>query len=605
MNDSTEFRRSRNRRLAVNRKDVEAAIFHRDRLGRKESERVGALAHRAVLFAGAVLLAVTSSLSAAEPRSSDAPILGVRGEPATRAVVRWSDMASQGTGALAARPARTADVPRPIRQDLLVPEGALVRMEARAEAGVIPSDTPPSPAPAASFEALLYNDDPNVEPPDTQGAVGPNHLMVTLNTQVRIQDRSGRALSTVTLSAFWRGVGGRDLGVVFDPRVLYDPYADRWITTALWWTPTPSGCCGGLLVGVSQTGNPTGSWNLYRVDLDPSSVDFQSLGFNKDWVVVRSTIISSDFSQITTAIWVFGKAGLYAGGTGSFTLISGEPEPFGGETQPFGGVPAVTLDPDVSALYLVQHWNGNADGSGVLRLHTITGSIGSEVLTAVAFVATPNPWNSPSGDICPQKGDPRKINCGGGIEVVFRNGTIWVVHAIFLPAGEPKLSAIQWWQLTPDGGVVQRGRLEDASGVLFYGQPSLAVNARGDLLLGFTSFSAQQFASGGYAYRAATDPPGTLRTERVFKAGEDIYLRVEDGRNRWGDYSATVVDPVNDTDFWTIQEYAAARDPVSGRSRWGTWWGNIRVADIAPVDRTPPRVARPPGTTLALPPREP
>ena len=31
------------------------------------------------------------------------------------------------------------------------------------------------------------------------------------------------------------------------------------------------------------------------------------------------------------------------------------------------------------------------------------------------------------------------------------------------------------------------------------------------------------------------------------------------GINRWGDYSSTVVDPVNDTDFWTVQEYAGAR----------------------------------------------
>lgn len=556
------------------------------------------MSRRAVFFASAVLLAVTPWLWAAEQGSSDAPIRGVRGEPAARAVVRWSDMARQGGGALAARPTKKADVPRPIRRGLPVPEGALVRMEARNEAVALPSDTPPSPAPAASFEALPDNDDPNVGPPDTQGAVGPNHLMVTLNTQVRIQDRSGRALSTVALSDFWRGVGGRDLNIVYDPRVLYDPYADRWITTALWWTPTPTVCCGGLLVGVSQTGNPTGSWNLYRVDLDPLNVDFQTLGFNKDWIVVQSTIFSSSF-QPSTGIWVFGKADLYAGGTGSYTSISGEPEPF-------GGVPAVTLDPDVSALYLVQHWNGSADGNGVLRLHTITGSIGSEVLTPVAFVATPNPWSNPGGDnqFCPQLGHARKIECGGGIEVLFRNGTIWVVHAIFLPAGAPTRSAIQWWQLAPDGVVVQRGRLEDASGVLFYGFPSLAVNESGDMLLGFTRFSAQQFASGGYAYRAASDPPGTLRAERVLKAGEDSYLRDDHGRNRWGDYSATSVDPVNDTDFWTIQEYAAGRAPVSGRSHWGTWWGRV-VPEGAPVGRMPPRPPAPLRTPRALPPRGP
>jgi len=260
----------------------------------------------------------------------------------------------------------------------------------------------------------------------------------------------------------------------------------------------------------------------------------------------------------------------------------------------------------------VQTWNGNDDGNGVLRLHRITGSIGSEVLTPVAFVATANPWSNswPGGD-CPQMGDPRKISCFGGIEAVYRNGTIWAAHAIYLPAEAPTRIAIQWWQLGPDGGVVQRGRLDDAAGVLFYGFPSLAVNASGDMLLGFASFSAQQFASGSYAYRAAGDPPGTLRTERVLKAGEDSYDRgdVDDGANRWGDYSATSVDPVNDSDFWTIQEYAMTRDPTnptrggaSVASRWGTWWGRV-VPEAAPVERTPPQ---PPALTRApraLPPR--
>ena len=110
----------------------------------------------------------------------------------------------------------------------------------------------------------------------------------------------------------------------------------------------------------------------------------------------------------------------------------------------------------------MQNWNGDSGGNGVLRLYTITGSIGSEVLTPVAFVATPNPWSNEAGgngNFCPQMGHPVKINCGGAIEVFSRNGTIWVVHAVFLPAGAPTRSAIQWWQLAPDGGVVQRGRL--------------------------------------------------------------------------------------------------------------------------------------------------
>jgi hypothetical protein len=158
---------------------------------------------------------------------------------------------------------------------------------------------------------------------------------------------------------------------------------------------------------------------------------------------------------------------------------------------------------------------------------------------------------------------------------------------------------------------VQRGRLEDPSGIQFYGFPSLAVNRNGDVLIGFSSFSENQFASASYAYRAAGDPVGTMREERLFKAGEDIYVRdeVQHGANRWGDYSASAVDPVNDTDLWTIQEYAMTRDPTnptrdgaSVASRWGTWWARV-VPEAAPVERTPPQPATRSRTPRELPPR--
>jgi hypothetical protein len=305
---------------------------------------------------------------------------------------------------------------------------------------------------------------------------------------------------------------------------------------------------------------------------------------------------------MTTRHCVFGKANLYAGGSGSFTSITGTAEEI-------GGVTATTLDPTISTLYLLQIRTGNADGNGVLRLSTITGSIGSEVLTPVTFIATPNPWSN-VGPACPQKGDPTPISCFGGSELVFRNGTIWYAHVIWLSADAPTRNAIQWWQLTPDGEVVQRGRLEDPSGVRFYGFPSLAVNRIGDVLIGFSSFSENQFASASYAYRAAGDPPGTLREERVFKAGEDSYFRdLGHGSNRWGDYSATTVDPVNDTDLWTIQEYAMTRDPSnptrggeSVASRWGTWWARV-VPEAAPVERTPPQPATRSRTPREIPPR--
>jgi hypothetical protein len=154
---------------------------------------------------------------------------------------------------------------------------------------------------------------------------------------------------------------------------------------------------------------------------------------------------------------------------------------------------------------------------------------------------------------------------------VYRNGSIWAAHPVFLPAGgSPTRTAIQWWQLSPDGTILQRGMIDDPAGVNFYSWPSLSVNQFNDVLIGYSGFSTNQYASANYSFRYGDDPPNTLRGDTVFKPGEASYVSLGDGRNRWGDYSATVVDPLNDTDLWTIQEYAA-----SPANTWGTWWGRV------------------------------
>ncbi len=63
-----------------------------------------------------------------------------------------------------------------------------------------------------------------------------------------------------------------------------------------------------------------------------------------------------------------------------------------------------------------------------------------------------------------------------------------------------------------------------------------------------------------------------MRGEVLLRSGLAVYDTEEP--NLWGDYSSTVVDPANDTSFWTIQEYARPLAP-DGSSRWGTWWGRV------------------------------
>ena len=141
------------------------------------------------------------------------------------------------------------------------------------------------------------------------------------------------------------------------------------------------------------------------------------------------------------------------------------------------------------------------------------------------------------------------------------------------------------------GNFVDGGRVEDATatptnGGKWYAYPSLSVNKNGDILLGFSEFESDDYADAGYTLRLSNDAAGTMRDPVIFKEGEDYYEKTfSSTRNRWGDYSHTVVDPVNDRDLWTVQEYAGTRlgatGTGSGDSRWGTWWAKVMAPAAA------------------------
>src|SRR6185503_12605831 len=199
--------------------------------------------------------------------------------------------------------------------------------------------------------------------------------------------------------------------------------------------------------------------------------------------------------------------------------------------------------------YLVDEWDGN---HGKLRVSKILRhSDGTESLVpGVAFPSVPATWSFGGFDnFAPQSGTTQGIDAGDARmqSCIYRNGSLWCSHTVFLPSDFPNRCAAQWWQIRPFGKVEQFGRIDDSSGVNFYAYPSIGVNANNDVLIGYSRFSASQYASANYAFRYAADSLNSLRADTLLKGGEGIYVKTFGGdENRWGDYSATVVDPLND-----------------------------------------------------------
>lgn len=522
-----------------------------------------------------------------EPRAAQvmSPVTGVYAE--------WSDAVNRDAD-VAAPPGGEGQVH--IRGESPWLPDAVASAAAPAPRDVLPRPDLPSPSPARILPALS---DTTIIPPDTMGAVGPHHIVTTLNGGVRIHGKaSGATLSSVTMASFWSPLG---VTSPFDPKTTYDPYNDRFILAAV---SNARSSSSSVLVAISHTSDPTGGWWLYRFTACASAcgatgtewwADYPGLGFNRNWVAVTANMFgSSDNLFKESRMWVLDYPTARSGSAPSSLFVS---------LTDFTIMPTVTYSATEPTLYTVTH----AFGSGaVYRLSTITGTPSTPVYTrgvqrSHTLVSSWSEAYVVGTDAAPQAPEPttglvRGVDQGDSriMNAVFRNNAIWYAQTVALPAGTPTHTAAQWIKLSTAGADLDAGRIDVPSatatnGGRWYAYPSIAVNANNDVLVGFAAFSSAAYPSGGYAYRSASDAPGTMRDVTVFVNGSDFYYKTYSGtRNRWGDYTATVVDPSDDLSFWTIQESAGARvGSGNGSGRWTTTWAMVPPPTV-PTRRAPP-----------------
>lgn len=442
--------------------------------------------------------------------------------------------------------------------------------------------------PAIALQALALGDSNTIIPPDTMGAVGPNHIVTMLNSQVRIQSRAGVERSVVGLTTFWLSLNG----VPFDPKIVYDAPTGRWIAACEANADSPNSR---VFLAISSSSDPTQSWTFYSFVAESSGQtwsDYTCLGLNSRWVVISNNMFTVGGDGFLGAkMRVIEKASLVAGGPLQVHVFSPGFDVAGG----FGSFtlqPCVTLDAAESTIWIVDNpLLADIDGRRLLRISRLTGSTSAPVWSAAPgsnFGATglfrvTNNFNQtllgasqPGSSIRIDSGDPRIMNA------VFRNGRIWLTHAGGQPAtGSADRTSIFWYQLNSaamPNPIVQSGIIGGAADTHHF-FPSIAVNCAGDACIGFSRSASTRFVEAAYAMRRAADAAGTTGAIQTLKVGEDTYIKdFGTGEVRWGDYSATVVDPVDDRSFWTFQEYAETGvGPTSFDDRWGVWVTRLLV----------------------------
>ncbi|MCU0605519.1 MAG: hypothetical protein MUC33_22995 [Desulfobacterales bacterium] len=465
---------------------------------------------------------------------------------------------------------------------------------------------PQAPELAETFEGINFDDNGALSgvrfiPPDPITAAGPGHLVAVVNSAIEWYAKSGVRQFRQGLDDFFAPLSPESWP--FDPKVIYDQHAARFVVVCLVkvdnGTADPSNVSR-MLAAVSDDSDPNGAWHLASIDsrltLDASVhwADFPGLAVDEEAVYITGNMFTFGTGSFGgSRLWILGKGhgtgGFFDGGPLSFTLH---------DPSSRAGLPGQSFTMQPAHVFGT---SGVANGVGTF-LVSCNWSSGIDELVSV--IRVDDPLGAPSfsnqfvnlGNIhnasaafpdAPQAGTAGLIDAGDrrALHAVWRGHSLYVTHAVNSPSGPNAGQATAHWLEIDTAdlnaiSLVQQGDIggEDIAPGTHTFYPSIAVDAFGNIGIGFAASAPTLFPGAYYTGRRPTDPTGTVQPAVALAAGVDYYIRTfGTTRNRWGDYSGVSVDPSDDATFWAFNEYALARGtPISGEDgRWGTRFGRF------------------------------
>ncbi len=113
-------------------------------------------------------------------------------------------------------------------------------------------------------------------------------------------------------------------------------------------------------------------------------------------------------------------------------------------------------------------------------------------------------------------------------------------------------AGIRWYELVDPGGTPSiRQQSTFSLPTMHRWNGSISMDESGNIGLGYSVSGKQEYPSVRYTSRLASDPLDTMGDEQSIIEGGGSQL----GSERWGDYTATQVDPIDDCTFWHTNQY--------------------------------------------------
>ncbi|HRH60282.1 MAG TPA: hypothetical protein PL045_06910, partial [Chitinophagaceae bacterium] len=333
-----------------------------------------------------------------------------------------------------------------------------------------------------------------------------------------------------------------------------------------------------ILLGVSQTSSPSGSYWIWALDAtaDGSThtsnwADYPSLGYDTQAIYITTNQFSFSSSGFQYAkLRILNKSEVYGGGVGGGHTIKWYD--FWNLKDSNGGT-AFTVQPCVHhrgiggnpAGYLI---NSGFGAGSFLSLWTLNDPIGYWSGRSPSLVRDniscrsydlPPEADQPGSATNIATNDNRILNAvfqyAGGVQ------RVWACHTSKGTwAGDSSARAVlQWYEVDVISKTVIQQNYFGASG-MYYFFPAIEVDINRNAFIVFSRSSASEYGSVRQTGRRVTDSLNTLQGSASVKTGEGVY-----NGGRWGDYFGICRDGADSTRIWGYGEYAKTGD------RWGTW----------------------------------
>jgi hypothetical protein len=493
--------------------------------------------------------------------------------------------------------------------------------------GAIPPSVAPanphSSSTAAAPGIVLYNnlnspgmsatvDSGDVTPPDSTGAIGPNHYVEMVNSQIAVWRRDLTSVSTASLPT-WVGVAP---GPSYcDPQVQWDPTAGRWLYVFLFCNAAANSQ--DFHFGWSKTSDPSdlvNGWCHFGVTTGSLLFDYPKLGHNSNYLIVGANNFDETMANppfVSAAIdWI----PLPANGDTSCTLpasVSTTPSPLlngDGTTPTFTPVPVNTITAAADG-YVVSAYDPSGPPpttqSKLAVWHLDAGGVlHQDPDIPVAAYTAPSPALQLNGGTSVIDTLDGRLTQAVGDPVA----GIWTQHTVNGAGGR---STVEWFEIKAGISgptLFQEGGISSGTDFVFNGAISPRFDGAGAAVFYNRSGSSIDPLIAAQT-RLSSTPAGAMDPGELVLAssgGADKDFSCNNPTPgiacRWGDYSAATPDPVLTNVVWGTNERTLAPSGLSAEwedQNFAILLLPTRAAAQAPAP-TPP-ASRPSANPLPLP----